>query len=215
MYLLEYSDKQGCFHFNHQLENGEYEHHPGSNFYWPLDRLEDNTVLASNDWLEKFIADVNNRNATKRKDDYLTFEEVKELYEQTKPENMDRWKNEDLLSVFEMFDQGMSDEDIAYTFNRTTNAIRAIRGRRNRGGYKWLTKTKDDEPEIKTLDFEVVEDKSKEVKPQAEKQKSPSLDDFAPRDIIKHLYNLGYRIEDNGLVCYVKQKVLLKDILNN
>lgn len=210
MYLLEYSDKQGCFHFNHQLENGEYEHHPGSNFYWPLDRLEDDIVLASNDWLEKFMADVSNRNATKRQDDYLTFEEVKELYEQTKPENMDRWKNEDLLSVFEMIDSGMSDKDIAYTFNRTSNAIRAVRGRRERGGYKWLTDSKS-KPEIKNIEFEVEPDQPVLV----ENKKPASLDDFAPRDIIKHLYNLGYRIEDNGLVCYVKQKVLLKDILNN
>lgn len=46
-------------------------------------------------------------------------------------------------------------------------------------------------------------------------QASPaSLSDFAPRDIIKHLYNLGYRIEDNKLVCYVKQVVKLGDIIN-
>ena len=43
----------------------------------------------------------------------------------------------------------------------------------------------------------------------------PSLNDFPPRDIIKHLYNLGYRIENNRLVCLVKQPVNLKDIINN
>lgn len=46
-------------------------------------------------------------------------------------------------------------------------------------------------------------------------QKEKTLDDFSPRDIIKHLYKLGYRIEDNKLVCYVKQQVNVKDIINN
>ena len=42
-----------------------------------------------------------------------------------------------------------------------------------------------------------------------------SLYNFQPRDIIKHLYNLGYRIDNNRLVCLVKQPVNLKDIINN
>ena len=42
-----------------------------------------------------------------------------------------------------------------------------------------------------------------------------TLDDFTPREIIKHMYRLGYRIEDNQLVCIVKQKVNVKDIIEN
>lgn len=44
--------------------------------------------------------------------------------------------------------------------------------------------------------------------------KEKTLFDFKPRDMIKHLYNLGYRIEDNKLVCIVKQVVNVKDIIN-
>ena len=44
--------------------------------------------------------------------------------------------------------------------------------------------------------------------------KEKTLFDFKPRDIIKHMYNLGYRIEDNKLVCIVKQVVNVKDIIN-
>lgn len=44
--------------------------------------------------------------------------------------------------------------------------------------------------------------------------KEKTLFDFMPRDMIKHLYNLGYRIEDNKLVYIVKQTVNLKDIIN-
>lgn len=43
-----------------------------------------------------------------------------------------------------------------------------------------------------------------------------TLKDFSPREIIKHLHNLGYRIvgKDWKLVCIVEQTVNLKDIIN-
>lgn len=50
--------------------------------------------------------------------------------------------------------------------------------------------------------------------PKADTSSKPTLKDFQARDMIKYLYNLGYRIEDNKLVCYVKQTVNVKDIIN-
>ena len=44
--------------------------------------------------------------------------------------------------------------------------------------------------------------------------KEKTLKDFQARDMIKYLYDLGYRIEDGKLVCLVKQTVNLKDIIN-
>lgn len=44
--------------------------------------------------------------------------------------------------------------------------------------------------------------------------KEKTLSDFIPREIIRYMYNLGYRIEDNKLVCIVKQVVNVKDIIN-
>ena len=41
-----------------------------------------------------------------------------------------------------------------------------------------------------------------------------SLGDYSSREMIKHLYNLGYRIENNGLVCIQKVTVNIKDIIN-
>jgi len=32
--------------------------------------------------------------------------------------------------------------------------------------------------------------------------------------MIKHLYNLGYRIENNQLVCYTKNVVKIQDIIH-
>lgn len=37
---------------------------------------------------------------------------------------------------------------------------------------------------------------------------------LTPREMIKSLYDLGYRIENNQLVCYVRQTVNMKDILS-
>lgn len=37
--------------------------------------------------------------------------------------------------------------------------------------------------------------------------------DMSPREMIKKLYDLGYRIENNQLVCYVKQTVQVRDII--
>ena len=61
------------------------------------------------------------------------------------------------------------------------------------------------------------------VEPSTQKQtiveratvKEKTLKDFPAREMIKYLYNLGYRIEDNKLVCYVRQAVNVKDIIND
>ena len=44
--------------------------------------------------------------------------------------------------------------------------------------------------------------------------KEKTLDDFQPREMIRHLYKLGYRIENNGLYVITKQQVKLGDIIN-
>ncbi|MBR6347458.1 MAG: hypothetical protein IKR80_00735 [Spirochaetales bacterium] len=64
-----------------------------------------------------------------------------------------------------------------------------------------------------------AERNSKEYPATKEEAKAPvkekTLKDFQARDMIKHLYNMGYRIENNQLVCLVKQAVNLKDIINS
>lgn len=65
---------------------------------------------------------------------------------------------------------------------------------------------------------EVIKEVSKELTEPAEETKfvvkEKTLKDFTAREMIKYLYGLGYRIEDNRLVCYVKQSVNVKDIIN-
>lgn len=50
-----------------------------------------------------------------------------------------------------------------------------------------------------------------EQKPVVEQPKQMQL---SPREMIKHLYSLGYRIKNNELVVLVEQKVNIKDIIN-
>ena len=40
-------------------------------------------------------------------------------------------------------------------------------------------------------------------------------EELTPREMIKRLYDLGYRIEDNQLVIYQKQVVKIGDVVNN
>lgn len=54
---------------------------------------------------------------------------------------------------------------------------------------------------------------AKETKPVAQ-QKEKTLNDFQPRDMIKHLYNLGYRIKDNSLYVITLQKVNIQSVLS-
>lgn len=54
---------------------------------------------------------------------------------------------------------------------------------------------------------EVMQDIAKPVK-------EKTLNDFSPRELIKNLYDRGYRIENGRLICIVHQVVNLKDIIN-
>lgn len=55
--------------------------------------------------------------------------------------------------------------------------------------------------------------KVQEIKPVAQ-QKEKTLNDFQPREMIKHLYNLGYRIKDNSLYVMTLQKVNIQSVLS-
>ena len=52
-----------------------------------------------------------------------------------------------------------------------------------------------------------------EIKPVVS-QKEKTLNDFQPRDMIKHLYKLGYRIKDNSLYVMTLQKVNIQSVLS-
>lgn len=51
------------------------------------------------------------------------------------------------------------------------------------------------------------------AEPQKEFVQTKTLDDFSSRDMIKKLYERGYRIEDGKLMCYIKKPVQINEIL--
>jgi len=55
-----------------------------------------------------------------------------------------------------------------------------------------------------------LQDKMDDQKPE---KKEKTLDDFKPIEMIKYLYNKGYRIENNGLYCLIKKPVCLSEIV--
>ena len=69
-----------------------------------------------------------------------------------------------------------------------------------------------EEPVVETTEEvkQAVEVMQNIVKPVKEK----TLDDFSPRELIKNLYDRGYRIENGRLICIVHQVVNIKDIIN-
>lgn len=106
---------------------------------------------------------------------------------------------------------GCSYEEIAELMGRSKKSIEntVLRQGWTRGRFK--ESSDNSVPVWKTT---VVETEQELKKNEPVPVKEKTLFDFKPRDIIKHMYNLGYRIEDNKLVCIVKQIVNVKDIIN-
>lgn len=107
-----------------------------------------------------------------------------------------RYTQKELDEMHQLRRQGATFKDIAAMFNRTERAIQV-----KFWELGWVNERKPTET-------------SQESKPVAEARK-PTLDDFLPRDMIKHLYNLGYRIKNNKLIHVHEQVIDIKKILED
>lgn len=73
---------------------------------------------------------------------------------------------------------------------------------------------KQEEPVLEMTVEEVVEEKATPfVKVEPVKEKT--LNDYPARELIKNLYDRGYRIENGKLICIVHQVVNINDIIKN
>lgn len=106
---------------------------------------------------------------------------------------------------------GCTYAEIAELMGRSKKAIELLVLRQGwtRGRFK-----ESSDNEVPVWKTTVVETEQELKKNESVPVKEKTLFDFTPREIIKHMYNLGYRIEDNKLVCIVKQVVNVKDIIN-
>ena len=108
------------------------------------------------------------------------------------------WTTEDIATLGIMRSEGKTIAEISEKLGRSKPAI-----------WSFIKKLKNSgrQPD------DIKEETPRCDKPALIKQKT--LDDFKPREMIKHLYNLGYRIIDGDL--YLVQQTLVnpKDIILN
>lgn len=115
----------------------------------------------------------------------------------------------------DMFHRGASIKDIAKRIGRTDTSVCS---KLNSLGLKVTerdakNKEKSAEPVKPAEPVKVVEPlKAAEPVKAAEQKVEKTLNDFKPREMIKHLYDMGYRIKGD-LYQIVERKVLLTDII--
>lgn len=120
------------------------------------------------------------------------------------------------------FNKKLTAKKIAKELNRTESAIHNVLHRYRCKGMYQPEELKKREEKVN-----VVVNASDEAKERIEELLKRTDDnvenepiiiyqqrEMTGREMIKKLYDMGYRIEDNILVCYVKQTVNVKDIIN-
>lgn len=116
------------------------------------------------------------------------------------------YTQEEKNQILAMHKDGASVDEIAEMFGRTPKAIKLL-----------LNKSGQSTRPLYVAGVKVAEVPESSIETE-EKVVAPATDvktkELTPREMIKKLYDLGYRIEDNKLVCYVKQVVKLNDIIN-
>ena len=116
---------------------------------------------------------------------------------------------EDLKLMIDLRKAGKTYAEIAHVIGRNEKAI----------SMKFYQMNKEAKKKGKEqTQAHAVEQKPEERKPvgviAAGENKGMPVLQMSPREMIKKLYDLGYRIENNQLVCYVKQKVNIQDIIS-
>lgn len=109
----------------------------------------------------------------------------------------DPYTEDEIQIILGFIKEGHSSKEISELTKRSPGAINTLAYKVRKGQMANVPKI----PEKKSAEYEISGSviKTKEV--------------MTPRDMIKALYDMGYRIENNQLVCYVKQVVKVSDIV--
>lgn len=108
-------------------------------------------------------------------------------------QNQRSYSSEDADRIIMLHNNGVTAKEIAAQMGRTTNAIHQFLCNRRKRDAKLGREVKPD---------------SEVPKPEVNNRK-----EMTARDMIKALYNMGYRIENNKLVHYQKHVIELNDIV--
>lgn len=206
---LEYSEEQKCFHCNFLLEDGTYEKPLCTNGYFPVAFMDYST------WEQPWVEDYQ-QEAIKRK---LSFVQIRTLFhnklnalkEMGQGKTYTKKEVEDIISLHEK--DNMSFRDIAELLGRAEKDVRVKynRVKNNKIDKRTLERKMATSKNVDAMALEYPTTTEEAVNP---KWVQTATKELTPREMIKKLYELGYRIEDNKLVCYVKQVVKINDIIN-
>ena len=107
---------------------------------------------------------------------------------------MKHYTEDELNQMRQLKSEGASYDDLAKMFNRSARALQV-----KFSELGWVKQNREETCSPAKSEEKVVKQKT--------------LNDFQPRDMIKHLYDLGCRIRNNKLVFEYVQVVNMKDIL--
>ena len=120
------------------------------------------------------------------------------------------YTDEEKKYIIKLFNEGVKQKEIAELTRRTVGAIRMV-----------IYEARKNNVDLKVGGVKVGEAPASSVeqpKPvgiiaNGANRGMPVLE-MTPRQMIKKLYDMGYRIENNHLVCYQKVVVKVNDIIN-
>lgn len=115
-----------------------------------------------------------------------------------------KYTKQELDEMRQLKSQGATYEEIARMFNRSAMAVQV---KFSAMGWGEPRAKKDTVPTV------TVAPTTAPTAPATAKK--PSLADFQPREMIKYLYNLGYRIENNKLVYVHRQVIDIRKIMED
>ena len=124
---------------------------------------------------------------------------------------------DDIKMIFNLRQEGRSYKQIAESTGRTVAAItRFFQCERMTKKYSARLSEANGggKVELKVNGVKVGEAPVEMVETSVESKVVRAEKEMSPREMIKRLYDMGYRIENNQLVCYVRREVKLQDIIN-
>lgn len=120
--------------------------------------------------------------------------------------NIKKYSDKQVKEWYELRKDGMMYSDISKltgipegTLRSSLSRYRAMLDIEKKIADAGVTLHKDDEPEAAAIPAPV---------------KEKTLSDFSPRDMLKHLYNLGYRLDEKGIYFIKKERVNLQSVIN-
>ena len=119
---------------------------------------------------------------------------------QRQPKTYKPYSQEELDTIQSLFDEGHTAQEIGELMERTPASIYQTLSKIRKGTMKATQETPAEQ-----------DGTTQKVAPPSEATRK----EMTPREMIKKLYDMGYRIENNKLVCYQKIVVKVDDILND